>query len=148
MILVDTTSLFFSCKRRYSTVIDYRALFHHIESTHGRQKKIVYVSEHKESAGFIKVFEQVSECDLLLKKPTLRGTVSECDFNVELSIDALTQEYDELIICSSDYKLLPLIQYLHGENVKVSIYSVGIPAYFGPYCNMRELPERLVRRAA
>lgn len=152
MILVDTVSLFNSCKQRYKGSLDYTALFHHIESIHQRQPKIVYAAEHEGSERFLALFDKITNCQLKTKKPRKVHEHLETDFAVEITTDCLTLDYPLLILCTTDVRFLPLLQFLDTVDTEdftdVYVYGVGVPRVFEPYCIINELPEKFIRVTA
>lgn len=149
MILIDTVSLYNSCKQRYEGHIDYPGLFHQIESTHKFQQKIAYIAEHDGADRFIKTFRQIPACDVRLKKPKKVKDYSEADFAVEITVDVMSLDYDKLILCTTDVRFLPLLQFLDtvdaDQHVPVHVYGIGIPRVFEPYAVVTELQEKYVR---
>ncbi len=149
MILLDTISLYNSCKQKHQGVIDYTALFHYIESTHGRQDKIAYIAEHENCERFIELFKGFTLCTIKLKKPKQVRDHQEVDFAVEIVLDCMSLEYSNLILCTTDVRFLPLFQFLDSldddEHVPVSVYGCGVPRVFDPYAGVFEIPEKIVR---
>lgn len=148
MILIDTTNLFRSIKKKFGfdKKLNYDKYIKVIQEKYGEHNIIAYISKQEESKRFVEYLEFLGvKCRQ--KRPFIKETESSkssfIDFCVELTLDAIQSKDDTIIIGSSDSRLLPLIKHLSDK--KVVIYAVNIPKIFNSVATeIMEIEEELM----
>lgn len=127
-IMIDANNLFFTLRLKYHRKLDYRAYLEYaselglitmarVYGIHVRGQAIDFLTKLK-TIGYHTQYTSVNERDKTKIKATVRVVVDAI---------ALMDEYDTLIIGSSDKNLIPLLEYLKTQEKRVIILSTSIP---------------------
>lgn len=140
MLLIDTYNLYNGACNKYDRLIDYDRLIHYIRPRHQLNGlRFAYVAQTDQSRTFANFLR--SRQFAVRSKP-----IDKCDsFDVELTVDALSNDSKELVICSSSMNLFPLIECLTDVGRVVTVYTCGVPYMFKEVCNAYELPIGVMR---
>ena len=146
-IYIDTTNLYHTARKRYNGQLDYEALLSVLKERYEICSLHWYVSRcGKKADSFIECLRHISEgikSFFTIKEPhplQMNGReVLTNNFNVELTVDVLLADAP-VIICSSNYDLLPLLEQLHDP----IIYAVNIPKVFRTVATCYELEESYI----
>ncbi len=146
LLLVDTYNLYHTTKtRRDGAVIVYAKLFEMIMQAHGEPtvtEQIAYIARTRSADPFIKHFNRLG---FFVRLKEVRQMKSD-SFDVELTIDALRNPAESVIICSSSRNLVPLIQELQTQKRTVYLYGSGIPHAIHNICVAREIPPDVLQK--
>ena len=141
-VVIDTYNLYHCAKSRFNKVVDYDKLFEYIKEQHGEINSNAYVARVHKSEHFIQLLRSKYGCFVSTKE--IRNRKSD-SFDVEITLDMLTNTTETMILCSSSLNLVPLLKRLHDLRINVHVYASGIPREFQNYCMAREIPARMMR---
>lgn len=145
-VFCDTTNLYHTARRRYNGLIDYEGLIEYLYDKYNIISLHYYVVRCGRKADpFIEYLKHLSpDAQITIKEPyPVRMNGREVllnSFNVEIAVDALAA-VGPVIICSSNYDLLPLLTVLDNP----VIHAISIPHVFKTIANCFELEEGLIK---
>jgi len=146
-LLIDTTNIFRCGRAKFGP--DSRLIYHDfiaaVEKMFGQQdSRIAYVARPSDAAdGFVSILSSLG-LETKTKEPR-EFEIEEgkrwklVDWSVDITIDALAlaDPCEPTIICSSDYRLEPLINHLQNRAGIVVVWAIGVPKRYR--CTRKEI---------
>jgi len=123
-LFIDTANLYFCVKKCFTgKKIDYKKLIQKLgpfDYLHAYGIRV-----HSEAKGFIKSLQDLNFTTRFVKVTSNKYT----NLNVDIVIDTIRRitKLESVFIGSSDRDLLPFIQWLKEQGIKVTIVGCGIP---------------------
>ncbi len=128
LALVDVSNLYYTINKKYHKRLDYSKLLSKVKCNNLK----AYTSEMNGKGNvFINILKNLgfSVITKPVKKYIENNKVNEkANLDIELVIDAVRNRelIDELILCSSDGDMVPMVKYLQEKNVKVKVLGCAI----------------------
>lgn len=148
-LLVDTTNIYRCARSKFGkdARLVYEEFVPAVERMFGPQdSKIAYVARPSRKAQSFATFLQSLGFEVKSKEPREFEIEKDkvwklTDWAVEMTIDALmTADRDSpIILCSSDYRLEPLIETLKIRAGLIVVWAVGVPRSFDCVCREIEV---------
>ena len=129
-VLVDVGDIYHKL-HRHGNKLDYEKYLDYIETRFGEVEAIAYGSQVKnEAACFITCLESIG-FETKYKRPRVftidDREIKQCHHGVDITLDALVDTYDTIILGVSSTDYIPLIQALQNQAIKVIIFASGVP---------------------
>ena len=121
-ILVDIANTYISLQRAYGKRLNYDKLMSNFSNVIFAYAYGTIVNDSS-----IKFFDALRHLGYELK--TVRAN-KNVDFNVSIAIDVIkiSERIDQVIICSSNSQLAPLLEWLNDKGIKITILGCHIPS--------------------
>ena len=145
-IFVDTTNLYRTVYRKYRGKLCYKEYFQQVVG----EDEVVIAIAYGMQIGHTHSFENcltMAGYTPKFKNPRIIEIqdvkIKKCDWGIGLTMDIVENidSFDIVIIGSSDYNLLPLIQWLKAKGKEVRIVASLIPRALKEIAECTEIPE-------
>lgn len=129
-VLVDVGDIYHKL-HRHDNKLDYEKYLDAIEKRFGETEAIAYCSQMKnEAASFITCLRNIG-FEVKYKRPRVftidDREIKQCHWGVNITLDALVDTYDTIVLGVSSTDYIPLIRALQEGAIKVIIFASGVP---------------------
>lgn len=131
-IYFDVSDLYYRVRKAHNKKVNYRELLAYISTTFGEvnKAKAFGCQVNNEAQGFISHLRGL-DIEVMYRRPKVfkikDQEVKSCNWNVEITINALCSDAKTIVFCTSSPDLIPLYQHLQNMGRKVVVVACGVP---------------------
>jgi uncharacterized LabA/DUF88 family protein len=150
-LFADVSNLYYTVRAKHGKKVSYKKLYEYMADLGRVTVARAYVPAiGKQADNFLSALRD-AKWDVTVKVPkTYRNTDGsirrKCDLDVNICMDVVSavNQYDLLVLCTADGDLLPLVEWVKGNQKQVLVFGCGISNELAKASRFAEIPESLL----